>query len=351
MSGTESSSSAVLSTVVNSDRSSMSRKLNQVFSPVQHRHTVKLEQDNGDRICRLAVDHGLDTSYIADRSDISRRRVQQLAKEYRDTGDLPRVETPGRNPFAEYPADIIDRVLDLYKLHEQAAAAIAHIVRQCDDLTIDNNRVHTILQEYEHVTETPNKQGRKRPWVPFERDYSLITVHLDWYQNGRDDWVLAVEDDASRKSLGMIEEDGRFGAATVQLLDTVREKTATDGEILEVITDHGSEFYATKRDDRGEADHAFENYLAEHDIKQTLCKVGRPQSNGKIERFYQTYEKHRWRFDSLDTFVEYYNEQRPHRSLKYDDQETPAETFDRLLPTADDAAQVAVADGGGDATK
>jgi transposase InsO family protein len=197
----------------------------------------------------------------------------------------------------------------------------------------------------------PNKQGRKRPWVRFERDYSLITVHLDWYQNGRDDWCLAVEDDASRKILEMIEEEGRSGAATVRLLDTVREETATDGEILEVITDHGSEFYATKRDQHGEADHAFETYLAENGIKQTLCKVGRPQSNGKIERFYQTYEKHRWRFESLEAFVEYYNEQRPHQSLRYDDLETPSEAFDRMLPTTEDAAQLAVADGGGDATK
>jgi len=121
---------------------------------------VKLEQDDVDRICRLAVDHDLDTGYIADRYDISRRRVQQLAKEYRDTGDLPRVETPGRNPFAEYPADIVDRVLDLYELHEQGAAAIAHILRQRDGLTIDNNRVHTILQEYEHVTENPVYGGQ-----------------------------------------------------------------------------------------------------------------------------------------------------------------------------------------------
>lgn len=64
----------------------------------------------------------------------------------------------------------------------------------------------------------------------------------------------------------------------------------------------------------------------------TLCKVGRPQSNGKIERFYQTYEKHRWRFDSLDEFLEFHNKTRPHMRLDWDNLETPSAAFGRLLP-------------------
>jgi transposase InsO family protein len=117
-----------------------------------------------------------------------------------------------------------------------------------------------------------------------------VTVQLDWYQNDRDEWVLAVEDDASRKILGLIEADSRSAEAAVELLEDVREQTAADREILEVITDHGSEFYANKRDEDGNAEHSFEEYL---DIQHTLCQVGQVQSNGKIERFYQTYKKYR----------------------------------------------------------
>jgi putative transposase len=43
--------------------------------------------------------------------------------------------------------------------------------------------------------------------------------------------------------------------------------------------------------------------LHDNDIEHTLCKVGRPQSNGKIEWFFQTYEKHRQRFGTLDEFL------------------------------------------------
>jgi len=107
-----------------------------------------------------------------------------------------------------------------------------------------------------------------------------------------------------------------------------------------VITDHGSEFVNPRQDDRPCLDHEFERYLHDNDIEHTLCKVGRPQSNGKIERFFQTYEKHRERFGTLDEFLTFYNEERPHMSLDWDRLETPAEAFGRLVQSP--------ATGGGD---
>jgi DNA-binding transcriptional regulator LsrR (DeoR family) len=52
----------------------------------------------------------MDTQFVADHFEISRRRVQQLAKEYRETGEIPILESPGRDPYAEYPADLEDRI-------------------------------------------------------------------------------------------------------------------------------------------------------------------------------------------------------------------------------------------------
>jgi len=82
-----------------------------------------------------------------------------------------------------------------------------------------------------------------------------------------------------------------------------------------VITDHGIAFYANKRNSDGEADHAFENYSKEKGIKHLLCKYNHPQSNGKIEKRFHTYEKHGYRFDSMDNFIGWYNEIKPHFSL------------------------------------
>jgi transposase InsO family protein len=225
------------------------------------------------------------------------------------------------------------------------AVAVAHVLRVRDGLAIDNNRVHEILQEHEHVTENETKQGRRRPWVRWERDYSLVTVHMDWYRNDHDQRCLAVLDDASRKVLGMIEGGSRSAARSVSLLDGVIDDYTETGEILEVITDHGSAFYAQQRGDE-ESNHEFETYLAQNRIEHTLCAVGQPQSNGKIERFFQTYDKQRWRFGTLDEFLTFYNQERPHMSLNWDELETPDDAFDRLLPTADDGLAEALATGG-----
>jgi putative transposase len=293
---------------------------------------MKLEQDDVYRICKRVVDHGLDTQFVADQFEISRRRVQQLAKEYRESEEIPTLDTPGRKPYAEYPADLEDRILEIYRSYGLGAEAVSHVLRLRDGISIDTNRVHDILEEYEHVTPNPNKQGRRRPWVRFERDYAGVTVHMDWYQNERGDHVLGVEDDASRFVFDMIETDSSSAAVSVDLLDSVREDFETDVPILEVITDHGSEFVNPHQDERPCLDHDFEGYLHEHDIKHSLCAVGRPQSNGKIERFFQTYEKQRWRFDSLQAFLDFYNKERPHMSLTWDELETPYEAYDRLRP-------------------
>ena len=279
----------------------------------------------------------METGLVAEQFEISQRRVQQLLKEYRDSAEIPQLETPGRKSYGTYPADLEDRILELRQRLGAGAVAIAHILRVRDDISIDNNRVHAILEEAEHVSENPNKQGRRRPWVRFEREYAGVTVHMDWYCNEHGQQVLAVEDDASRRVFDMIETDASSASRSVELLDTVRTENDAPVPILEVITDHGSEFVNTHQDERPCLDHEFEQYLHDNDIKHTLCKVGRPQSNGKIERFFQTYDKHRWRFGTLDEFLTFYNKERPHMSLDWDNLETPAGAFDRLVPSpADD---------------
>ncbi len=73
----------------------------------------------------------------------------------------------------------------------------------------------------------------------------------------------------------------------------------------------------------------FEKYCKEKGIHLILCKYHHPQSNGKIERFFQTYGKHRHRFATLQEFVDWYNTVRPHMSLDFNDFETPEKAFYR----------------------
>jgi len=43
-----------------------------------------------------------------------------------------------------------------------------------------------------------------------------------------------------------------------------------------------------------------------------------------IEKWFDTYEKHRYRYDSIDEFIDWYNEIKPHFSLGL---RTPEEVF------------------------
>lgn len=49
---------------------------------------MKLDQDDATQICKRVVDHGVGTAVVAEQFEVSRRRVQQLAKTYRETNEI-----------------------------------------------------------------------------------------------------------------------------------------------------------------------------------------------------------------------------------------------------------------------
>jgi len=210
------------------------------------------------------------------------------------------------------------------------ATMIAQLLRSQYGMNIDNNYVHRILLLRGLAMEDPKKKKRRKPWVRYERHHSLSAVHMDWTQlTSSGIWTCAVLDDASRMILAMIETPHATAQASVALLDEARRAYEHIGPIQSVIVDHGVQFYANKRDKNGNANHMFEQYCESKNIKLILCKYHHPQSNGKIERFFQTYKKYRFDFASLDEFVYWYNSVRPHMSLDLDHMETPEKAFYR----------------------
>jgi len=91
----------------------------------------------------------------------------------------------------------------------------------------------------------------------------------------------------------------------------------------EVLTDNGPEM-GTKESATKDG-HPFERLLSELDIKHRYIRPYRPQTNGKIERFWRTLEAdliEETTFENLEEFkhellsyLVYYNEHRPHQAL------------------------------------
>ncbi len=91
----------------------------------------------------------------------------------------------------------------------------------------------------------------------------------------------------------------------------------------EVLTDNGAEFGT--RASKNKKRHPFERMLLEMGIKHRYTRPYRPQTNGKVERFWRTIEEDllaETTFDSLDDlkkelvhYLYYYNHERPHQGI------------------------------------
>ena len=105
-------------------------------------------------------------------------------------------------------------------------------------------------------------------------------------------------------------------------------------KIRTILSDNGREYCG--RPDK----HPYELFLQLEDIEHRTTKVGRPQSNGFIERFHHTlleehlrikgrttwYETVEEMQKDLDVYLETYNQRRPHRGCGIEGR-TPYEVF------------------------
>ncbi len=142
-----------------------------------------------------------------------------------------------------------------------------------------------------------------------------------------------VLDDSSRFILAGGEFAAATGDASIGLVRRVLEDFGEVRKIREVITDHGTQFFANKLDKNGNSKSEFGVFLAENDIKHIMARVKHPQTNGKIEKWYHTYEKNRKSFDDFDKFVNWYNSIRYHESLDEKHYlQTPEDAFWSRMP-------------------
>lgn len=94
------------------------------------------------------VDHEMDTALVAEQFDGSRRHIQQLAKEYRETGEIPTLEHGVGRPMGSTRPISSDASSSAPRNTTKGAEAIVHMLRSQPDITIANYRVHEIHTEH-----------------------------------------------------------------------------------------------------------------------------------------------------------------------------------------------------------
>ncbi|MEZ2339487.1 integrase core domain-containing protein, partial [Mucilaginibacter sp. RCC_168] len=137
-------------------------------------------------------------------------------------------------------------------------------------------------------------------------------------------YLLCVLDDYSRVAFAEVMEDITALTtmfAALRCMRMIREKFGIQFE--EIIADNGPEFGPASSQNK--RNHPFERMLMETGIKRRYIQPYRPQTNGKVERFWRTLKEdliEETDFDTLEEledeltrYLVYYNWERPHQGI------------------------------------
>jgi transposase InsO family protein len=229
-------------------------------------------------------------------------------------GLAPRSRRPHRS--AAIAATTVRQILRLRR-RRLGPARIAALVG------VSAKTVHRVLLRH---GQSRLPRPRRRPAKRFEKSRPGELLHLDIkllpaLRNARYDYEFAAVDDFSREAVVTIATDQCSATATT-FLETV--VATLPYRIEAVLTDNAFAFtmrYACHADRLTR----FQQACHSLGIAHHLLRPRRPQSNGKVERFFRTVDdeclalQRRWTFHhrarAVEAFVRFYNHERPHLSL------------------------------------
>ena len=243
--------------------------------------------------------------------EVSQRWIQILVRRFRSTGAYP-VLNKMRRPkteLKEEEKELIDKAVKESGLTNTVHTRL--YIEKYYKKKIPYNKIHKHLLSRGFSKEDVKKK-KQRKYSRYERDHSFSLVHLDWHESKiiEGKYVCVVEDDASRKIICGGEFDNEEAKHNIKLMrraiETADKKYSS--VIRECNTDKGSQFYCNTIDKNGNRGrNEFELFLAEQKINHIPSRRNHPQTNGKNERWFRTYEEHRGRFKTFEEFVDWYN--------------------------------------------
>lgn len=267
---------------------------------------------------------GISASKLALAQNIHRSAVYQIIKNHEECGwDGLKDHITGRSETILNQSTVII-ILDLRKRFGYGACRIEQVLKQ-KGFSISHRQIEKVLVRNGLVIANPKKQ-KPRKWVRYELPHPNDLWHTDWSFDPFSGQQLAVYiDDRTR----LITCFGIFKSASAEnTVALLRSGIAEYGKPKAVMTDHGSQYYANHPNAEQE-NTLFRQVLDPLGIKHCLARINRPQTNGKVERFFRTYKEEfaTGSFPSLTDFMRHYNENRPHMSLLY---KTPKQVWEEL---------------------
>src|SRR3989338_6762730 len=213
-----------------------------------------------------------------------------------------------------------------YKITEQAKKEIITLRKQTGwgakrlkrilfHLDLSKLKINNIIKEA-GLTRKEGNRGRRARYVRFQRKHANSLWHIDDSEFGEKGKIIAVIDDCSRYCLGILYVNHVDTNIVTRFLD---ELIKTFGKPKQIISDNGSPYGLKSKQSR------FDRWCRKNKILHIRTRVKRPQTNGKVERLFQTIKKEiSFCNKDLEQFRYRYNHFRPHESLNW---QTPSQVF------------------------
>ncbi|MDG6930553.1 MAG: DDE-type integrase/transposase/recombinase [Nitrososphaerota archaeon] len=226
-------------------------------------------------IIKVKDDGKLANREIAASQGISVSRVQQIYREYKKSGKIPELRKAGR-PRKTIMEDERNTVIEMHKKYRLGAGYIGKVLRNMG-ISIGNDRINEVLKEAGFAVSEPRMWHRKK-WIRYERDHSNSLWHVDWHEIKDTRWkgrlLIVYEDDSSRFIIGY----GVYGTLTSKFsVDVLKEAIKNYGKPEQILSDHGTTFYAIETDEKEKGFTEFEKFLMKEKITFIVGRVDHPQ--------------------------------------------------------------------------
>lgn len=259
---------------------------------------------------------GWKTVKICAHAQIPRRTFYNWWNNYQKEG-IKGLKLKSRKPKTIHKTsdEIVQRIIELRKTHECSDKIIQAFLKN-EGIKISNRTIYKILKSNNLITKT--RKHKQKIYIRWERKHnnSLWQTDITYYQRK---YIIAYLDDHSRFTTGINIYKKATTQNCIELLTTAIQKYPKPKQIL---TDHGTQYYSNTKNKKGNSE--FGNYCKEKNIEHIMGGIGKPTTQGKIERFWQTIKKILKRIPNIQQATHYYNFVKPHTSLNY---QTPAQIY------------------------
>jgi transposase InsO family protein len=293
-------------------------------------------------IITAVVIEGRSQAQVARDYQVSQSWVSRLLARYRAEGDAafePRSRRPTTRPL-QTSATTVELVLNLRRTLtkrglDAGPLTIAWHLQHHHQIVLSRATIYRIIRRHDLVVAEPKKKP-KSSYIRFQAEQPNETWQADYTHhrlaNGTDTEILTWLDDHSRYALSITVHARVTGPAVVTAF---RNAITMHGVPFSTLTDNGLVFTTRFAHGGRTSRNGFETELVRLRVRQKNSRPNHPTTCGKVERFQQTMKK--WLRaqppattitdlqTQLDTFADYYNHQRPHRSLPH--HATPATAY------------------------